>query len=348
MSRERFLSLEKLPVLVSDLLAAGTAVFAPTAREGGAEYRKLTDAAQLMAVSPLPGLPLKALFFPPSEPLFYWRQEGGGITLKPVATTFEPTVVLGSHPCDAAAIEVLDKVMGWDYKDELWFGRRAATTIVSVACTAPDRDCFCDVVGLGPAATKGSDVMLVPVDGGFHVDVLTEKGAAFVAAHEQHFGAEGRPQDAARCCEAATALLIHQGKIDAGGVRAWVASHFEDPYWATLGLRCHGCGACASVCPTCHCFDIVDEPDGLLEGTRRRNWDTCQSGKFTVHASGHNPRHDQNSRFRQRVSHKFRIYPERFGEYLCTGCGRCTRACPAGQDISEILGEIVQQATSNV
>ncbi len=59
-----------------------------------------------------------------------------------------------------------------------------------------------------------------------------------------------------------------------------------------------------------------------------------------LHASGHNPREDQNARFRQRINHKFAIYPLRFGEVLCTGCGRCTRVCHAGQDLVEILAAI--------
>jgi len=94
------------------------------------------------------------------------------------------------------------------------------------------------------------------------------------------------------------------------------------------------------VCPTCHCFDIVDEPEGLDCGARRRNWDFCATCKFTLHASGHNPRGSQNERFRQRVLHKFSIYPKRFAEVLCTGCGRCVRACPAGMDLPEILGQL--------
>ncbi|MBK9968973.1 MAG: hypothetical protein IPP07_30750 [Holophagales bacterium] len=35
-------------------------------------------------------------------------------------------------------VQALDKVMGWDYRDELWFGRREATTIViGIACPWP-------------------------------------------------------------------------------------------------------------------------------------------------------------------------------------------------------------------
>ena len=81
---------------------------------------------------------------------------------------------------------------------------------------------------------------------------------------------------------------------------------------------------------------------------RRRNWDTCQTGKFTVHASGHNPRGSQNERFRQRVLHKFSVYPKRFDEVLCTGCGRCARACPAGMDLPEILDQIAKLAGAAV
>ena len=54
-----------------------------------------------------------------------------------------------------------------------------------------------------------------------------------------------------------------EAKRDAGKsaipVRDWIDTHFEDPLLSQLAIRCNGCGACTSVCPTCHCFDIVDE-----------------------------------------------------------------------------------------
>ena len=92
----------------------------------------------------------------------------------------------------------------------------------------------------------------------------------------------------------------------------WLARNFDHPLWRSFALRCHGCGACAAVCSTCHCFDIVDEHDSYDRGARRRNWDSCQTAKFTLHASGHNPRQTQTERFRQRVMHKFSVYPSRF------------------------------------
>jgi ferredoxin len=61
---------------------------------------------------------------------------------------------------------------------------------------------------------------------------------------------------------------------------------------------------------------------------------------FTLHASGHNPRPNQPSRQRQRIDHKFHVYPEKFGEILCTGCGNCTRNCPVGMGVLSVLAEI--------
>ncbi len=342
------ITIANLAGLVDDLAAGNTRVTAPArAADGKLEYRAITRSEEAEIGAGLPRNSLKEFFLPPTEPLFSWRQSKGAVTVEPVPVSFPPHLVLGARPCDAAALEILDRVMGWDYRDELWFGRREATTIASVACPGVDDSCFCTATGAGPDSTRGSDLMMVPIGGGYLVETVTAKGDAFVAAHQLRFADAADPglAAAAEAFRAGASRKVAENlALSLPAVRRWLKDGFEHELWRGLALRCHGCGACASVCPTCHCFDIVDEPEGVCAGTRRRNWDTCQTARFTVHASGHNPRADQSARFRQRVMHKFSIYPERFGEVLCTGCGRCARACPGGMDLPEILRGIAALA----
>ena len=361
-----FISEAELRALAGTLIAEGTEVIAPVAvevcaspaglasaaclRPGAApediEYRLLAGPDELYLGDGLPVMSLKTYFLPEHEALCSWCQRGTTVEVRPVPTTFAPRLVLAAKPCDSAALAIVDKVMDWDYQDELWNGRRAATTIFNLSCAGVDGSCFCTAVGAAPDETKGADGLLTPVEGGYLVEATSEKGSAFLAAHQAHFvageteNAEERGRQAAQRRAQARAKVAANLEIDAAAVRAWIETHFDDPLLAALGVRCNGCGACSSVCPTCHCFDIVDEEEGVGKGTRRRRWDTCQSPTFTLHASGHNPRDDQNARFRQRVNHKFAIYPLKFGEVLCSGCGRCTRVCHAGQDLVEILAAI--------
>jgi ferredoxin len=363
MSDRYFISTEDLRGLTGDLLAAGTEVIAPVATDicqspsavaasvcrldkGPAieiDYAPLTDAAQLDLSRGLPQLSLKGYFLPEHEVLCSWKQRGTTIEMYEVATAFAPRVVLGAKPCDAAGLAVVDQVMNWDYQDELWNGRREATTIINLACPVIDDSCFCTAVGAAPDDTKGADGLLTPVEGGYVLEVTTDKGRALAEAHTARLNSKvGKEQDGEATAhrETARATVAANLEIDAGSVRDWIATHFEDPLLAQLAMRCNGCGACTGVCPTCHCFDIIDEVEGVGSGCRRRCWDTCQAPTFTLHASGHNPRDNQHVRYRQRINHKFSLYPLKFGEILCTGCGRCTRVCHAGQDLVEILQEI--------
>ncbi len=269
----------------------------------------------------------KGFLFPKQEKLYGYRVQGNKIELVDGDTVPEQ-IVVAARPCDAAALPILDHVFNWDFKDDLYNRRRAATTIITLACTGRDESCFCTSVGLSPTAERGSDVMLFDLgNGSYEVRGITAKGQKLFAGKTE------------KSEQTAKAVARPAKKFDPQAVRKFVDEHFEDPFWKEQALTCMGCGTCAFTCPTCHCFDIVDA--GRAAGNARyRTWDTCQFSTFTVHASGHNPRAGQPSRQRQRILHKFSLYPEKFGEILCTGCGNCTRNCPVGIGVLSVVTEI--------
>ena len=271
---------------------------------------------------------IKEFVFPRHEILYGYRFKGKQIELVPSELPTTEQIIVGARPCDAAALDILDAVFNWDVKDESYNCRRLLTTIVTLACKEYDEFCFCTSVGSGPCDERGSDVLLVPTDGDcYKVRCLTEKGrrlfaGATAASSEKAAEPQGPPV---------------RFNLDALG--EFLAGGYDRPEWSEVTRRCLGCGACAYTCPTCHCFDIVDE-GGASGGVRARNWDACQFTMFTAHASGHNPRVDQLQRQRQRIHHKFQVYPDKFGEILCTGCGNCSRNCPVDMGVLPVLKRI--------
>ena len=330
---QKYISHQNLNALLDTLIAKGTRVVAPRLTAGSLLYEPLNNAAE-MTVDQLPKRSAKEAFFPVCEDIMSYEKEGQQIKLTDIDPAgFPETVLVGVRPCDAAAIPVLDAVFSWDYKDEFFLERRKKTTIIGLACTTADDACFCSAVGLSPADTKGSDLFLTPLEGGgYACESCSDKGEALINSNKGLF---------AEATNAKTIPLAQPQTeaFDLKKVKAWLDEHFEDPLWDGVAVRCVGCGACAFVCPACHCFDIVDEGTEKA-GKRRKSWDACGFWKFTHHASGHNPRDLQPKRYRNRIMHKFKYYDDKFGQTLCTGCGRCVRICPVGIDIAAIIKEI--------
>lgn len=316
--------------LVDEWLAAGKRVAGPSqAGPRAILYKRLASSGALLLDGFLrPRNSIKEFFFPRHEKLYTYRREGNDIGLESVEPDDRPQLIVAARPCDAAALPILDHVFNWDYKDEFYNRRRANATVVTLACAAHDESCFCTSVGLGPADSKGSDAMLLATgDGAFEVRCFTDRGRAFFEGKTQSSSTE------------VTVPAVPEPKFDLPRVTQFVATGFESALWQSAALSCLGCGACAYTCPTCHCFDIADEGNAA-GGARVKNWDSCQFPFFTLHASGHNPRGNQGQRQRQRIYHKFHIYPQKFGEVLCTGCGNCTRNCPVDLGVLGVLTQV--------
>ncbi len=274
-------------------------------------------------------LSVKNLIFPKVENLLYYTNTKSETTVNEVdIEKIDDVVLWGAHPCDTAALHTLRSIFCWDINDGFFLKRLEKLVVIGLGCHNADEYCFCTSVGLSPASSKGSDILLSKLkDGNFRAEILTEAGSKIVAGKPELF--ENYSGE-----EVLTAGV--KQKFNPETVTKKLADNFEHPFWVENSLRCIGCGACAYVCPTCACFDIQDETKGK-NGRRYRSWDSCGFGLFTIHTSGHNPRSVQSQRWRQRIMHKFSYMPDRNKILGCVGCGRCSSGCPVDMNIAEQL-----------
>lgn len=329
---ESFLATESLAAWV-DALRATHLVIAPVRRAGQVVFRPVARAGEIAWDAGRADLSAKQHFLPASEAIVTWQPTEDGVRAE-APLSAQPQVLLGARPCDAHALEVMDRLFLDDPVDLYYAERRAKTTLVGLACTdGPWEGCFCTTVDGGPAERRHLDVLLTRVEGGYAVDVVSEKGRALVASAKVESLGGPAPQ---RTPDVAALPLA--------GAEAW-RRQFDDPFWGELAERCLGCRTCTYDCPVCYCFDVRDRrlADGRVE--RLRCWDSCQGALCFAIAGGHNPRPTQAQRLRQRYLHKFLYYPAREqGAVLCVGCGRCVVQCPVNVDIREVLAHVAEVA----
>lgn len=281
----------------------------------------------------------KWVVFPQSEPMFTYTldpEKENHHILQEVPPAPGPRAVIGIRPFDAKAIQLTK--MNFDtpeYKDPFWIRNYERCTFVGLAANNPAPTDFSTSCGTGPFAEEGLDVLLVDDGEQFIAKVLTEKGDAFVTAAGFTGEAAGAEEKLLALKAAAEAKITTEVGF-ANIKKRTTMELYEAPFWQDTVFGCINCGTCTYACPTCWCFDIQDEVKGL-EGKRVRNWDSCMTGLFTHHASGHNPREHEWERTRQRFMHKLKYFVDKYDAGLmCVGCGRCVEQCPGNVDIREI------------
>ena len=292
----------------------------------GSHYRfaELKAAAELCLDYDVTILPPKKYLQPPREVLLrYVPKEPGSYV---AVNQCEPMTIVGIHYYDLAAIYLMDKVFAEGERDDHYIKKRENSLLIGIYPTKHYKYRFARSVTRGQYR-KTADLMLIHVGDELVVEVLTEKGKKYL------HGAKTVANDySMKEIEDAKNLVRDDQKIPIPVelVPQYLSSHYSHPVWEYFAGKCFSCGSCVLVCPTCYCFDVMDEVELSLEaGKRLRTWDGCMLEEFALVADGHNFRSTRSGRFRHRIFRKGKHLPEKYGYFGCVGCGRCADSCPA-------------------
>jgi NAD(P)H-flavin reductase/heterodisulfide reductase subunit C len=284
--------------------------------------------------------PVKEFLFKQKEKVFDWDKKNGEIKVYASGDLEKSkSLIFGIRPCDAYGVEYMDKFFLEGYKDEMYEKNRKATWIAAVNCLEQGKDCFCNSMGTGPFATMGYDILFTPLKNEYLIEVGSKKGEELIVLGERLFAKadDNAPNEKSiiENCVKGKFLKV----IKADNIAKVLQDNFNDPLWEQLSKDCISCTGCTNLCPTCTCFNVVEENTSCDSGCRVRCFDSCQSDSFTRNAGEHNPR-NAISRVRYRLFDKFKYIEEKFDMKGCSGCGRCISVCPASINVVNVINKL--------
>lgn len=325
-------------------------IFAPTRKGTITAYNFGTfdyvDDIKWLSLDKNPISSPKKLFLPDGEALFKFEKMGNEVILKEGEPEWkEKRVLLGVRPCDLAAMTKFDKVFNEAYEDPFYQERRKNTLVIGMTCNKmTDDSCFCTLTESGPDSDSGYDLLMTDIGDSYFFKSGSPEGELLL---EKSYFKKVSPQDVEARAQRIGEVkkeLENKNQLNLTHIKEAMGQAYDSQLWDKYGKRCVTCGACNMVCPTCHCFTILDKANvGKTEGKRVRIWDSCHYEKFAKMAGGFDIRPEKVSRLKHRLYDKF-YYPFiTYGEGLCVGCGRCIRHCQSEIDIREALREVAHE-----
>ena len=288
----------------------------------------------------------KDFFFPKAETLVNYKINGKEISVEDPRKDLEDFVVFGVRACDAKSFEIIDNVyLKMTPVDSYYKNRRDHGTVITLACSEPEKTCFCSTYKID-AANPAGDVSCWLTDDKFFFNANTEKGKKLLDSvlsllvETDENSVEKAKKEISAKIEKLPFAHLDLSKFKGEDM----LKIFNSSVWNRVSESCLGCGTCTYVCPTCMCFDVRDFDTG--NGIRQvRCWDSCMYSDFTQMAA-ENPRHTQKERSRQRFMHKLMYYPMAHdGVFSCVGCGRCLESCPVNMNIVKVIKAFNEETT---
>ncbi len=300
-------------------------VVGPIPKNGQFVFAEIETAVEMALDYPTTTIPPKKYLFPQQETLLQYHLDGSHI--QAVIET-EPTVIFGIHTCDVQATRLFDQIFSQGFADQHYRARREDICLISIECMSLcSEHAYCHDMGTSHLP-EAADLHLTDLGHIYAVHVNTPKGEALLAdTLAEPFTPEWRAiYD--RVIAKKQEAFVKRLDFEVAELNTLLHEQYHSPLWQQIGDDCLVCGMCTQVCPTCVCFNVADEADlTQTEGTRTRQWDSCQATTFALVAGGHNFREARMSRQRHRFMRKGKYMHDAYGQLGCVGCGRCGDTC---------------------
>jgi sulfhydrogenase subunit beta (sulfur reductase) len=297
-------------------------------------FGEVSDVNEVVLDYPRTIQPLKKFFLPPREELLSFNIKANDFKETEIAA--EKKIFFAIHSYEMQSIKRLDYNLTQGNPESNYLTRRENAIFIGISYE-PDEYHFSKSVGIEIEDMEGFALFFNKIDSGYNVYVVNEDGQSLMDG----FGK-------------AKALEVN-GKFEEKEFQAKIRYHYnrlpnifdhvyKSKVWEKVAEKCLGCGTCNLLCPTCYCFDVNDEVAlDMAEGTRERTWDSCMINPFAEVAGGENFREYLSGRTRHRLYRKFKYITEKSGKLQCVGCGRCSKYCPAGISMTEIVNDLINE-----
>jgi len=295
-------------------------------------YDRIDDIRDLIKEPVTTFLPIKKLFLPPRFQMLHYD----GKVYEEKIDLFQQRIVYGVPSCEIHSLLIFDKLFGHTYKDPYYFKRREKTIIIALSC-APHNTCFCKSAHTH-VIEEGFDLAITDLKDFYLVWVGTSKGDDLIRVAPELFDKNVTQKDIQRFIKWRECKNGQfKASIDFEIMPDLVDLSYNSPLWDKFAEKCLSCGSCTMVCPTCNCFDVIDEielNDGSVD--RGRYWDSCMFKEYSMIAGGHNFREAKADRLKLWYTHKLKSFTGAYKKYSCVGCGRCIDTCPVDINVLSV------------
>lgn len=315
-----------------DAISKEAELWAPVAKGDKFAFDRVQDFGCIAMNSTRTIIPPKKIMVPSSFNMFHVTDKG----YKEDFSHVTERILFGIHSCDIHGLLILDKLFTQVYEDPYYMESRKKTIILGLSCI-PDEHCFCKSTHTH-IVEEGYDLFFTDLSTYFLVWIGSSRGDDLIRLVGNLFEENMTEKDIQTYIKWQEERdKAFKTEINFIRMPDLMELNYRAPFWEELGAACLACGSCTMVCPTCNCYNVLDEQLlGRKPGQRIRHWDSCTLPEYSEVAGGENFREHKSQRLKLWYTHKLQAYVSKFGKPSCVGCGRCLVTCPVEINVKTV------------